>query len=243
MTTNTTISSAGTLSQNLLDTMNGTANASASSSSSTSSASASNPNSAQSLQNTFLQLFVTQLQNQDPTNPMDSSDMTSQLAEINTVSGISQLNTTLSSLASQITAQQQAQSASLIGATVLTPGSSASVANGAMAPFGVTLSGAATNVQIAVTNSAGQVVNTIDLGSQAAGTVPLAWTPVDASGKKLPDGTYTLSATATIAGAPASPSMLTGATVEGVLPQSGGGANLLLSNGNTVGLSAVAGIL
>jgi flagellar basal-body rod modification protein FlgD len=239
VTTNTTIGSTGTVSQNLLNTMNGTTGSSTSSTST----STSNSTSSSSLQSTFLQLLVTQLQNQDPTNPMDSSQMTSQLAEINTVSGISQLNTTLSSLASQLTAQQQTQSANLIGTTVLTQGSSVTVNNGAMTPFGLTLSGAATNVQVTVTNSSGQVVNTINLGNEPAGTTPLAWTPVDGAGNTLPNGTYTLSASATINGTAGSPTMLTGSTIEGVLPQSSGAPNLVLSNGNTVNLSSVAGIL
>jgi flagellar basal-body rod modification protein FlgD len=242
VTTNTTIGSSGTISQNLLNTMNGTTGSS--SSATAASSTANNSNSASSLQSTFLQLLVTQLQNQDPTNPMDSSQMTSQLAQINTVSGISQLNTTLSSLSTQLTAQSQQQSANLIGTTVLTPGSSVTVnSSGAITPFGLTLSGAATNVQVTVTNSAGQVVNTIDLGKEAAGTVPVSWTPVDASGNTLTAGTYTISASATINGASATPTTLTGSVVEGVIPQSSGTPNLILSNGNTVGMSTVAGIL
>jgi len=53
------------------------------------------------LQNTFMQLLVAQLKNQDPLNPMDNSQMTSQLAQINTVNGIQQLNTTMSSMLTQ----------------------------------------------------------------------------------------------------------------------------------------------
>jgi flagellar basal-body rod modification protein FlgD len=236
VTTNTTIGGTGTVSQTLLNTMNGTTGSSSSSTTS-------NSSSATSLQSEFLQLLVTQLQNQDPTNPMDSSQMTSQLAEIDTVSGISQLNSSLTSLSSQLTAQQQTQSANLIGSTVLTPGTSVTVSNGETSAFGVTLSGAATNVQITVTNSSGQVVNTINLGKESAGTVPVSWTPVDSSGNTLANGTYTISASATINGASATPSTVTGSTVEAVLPQSSGTANLVLSNGNTVSLSSVSGIL
>ncbi|TKC89262.1 flagellar hook assembly protein FlgD [Trinickia terrae] len=237
MTTNTSIGSTSATLQNLINTVNGTSD------SSTSSSSTSNSSSASSLQSTFLQLLITQLKNQDPTNPTDSSQLTSQLAQINTVSGISQLNSTLTSLASQLTAQQQTQSANLIGATVLTPGTSVSVSSGSITPFGVTLSGAATDVKVTVTNSAGQLVNTINLGKESAGTVPVTWKPVDASGNTLANGTYTISATATIAGAQATPSTVTGSTIEGVLPQTTGTPNLVLSNGNTVNLSSVAGIL
>ena len=106
MTTNTTIGGNGaTVSQTLFDTMNGT-NSSTSSTKSTG-------NSATDLQNTFLQLLIAQMKNQDPTSPMDSSQMTSQLAEINTVTGIGQLNTSLTSLSTQLTAGQQTQAANL----------------------------------------------------------------------------------------------------------------------------------
>ncbi len=176
MTTGTTIGNNGTtVSQTLLDTMNGT-NSTSGSSSSTSSKSGTSGTSATDLQNTFLSLLVAQLKNQDPTNPMDSSQMTSQLAQINTVSGISQLNTTLSSLATQMSAGQQSQAALLIGSTVLAPGSSVSVASGKAGAFGVQLANSVSDLQVVVKNSAGQIVNTIDLGKQSAGTIPVGWT-------------------------------------------------------------------
>ncbi len=243
MTTNTTIGSSGTtVSQTLLDTMNGT-NKASSSTSSTSSASSTSGTSATDLQNTFLQLLVAQMKNQDPTNPMDSSQMTSQLAQINTVSGISQLNTTLSSLATQMSAGQQSQAALLIGSTVLAPGSSMTVASGKASSFGVQLANSVGDLQVVVKNSAGQIVNTIDLGKQSAGTIPVGWTPTDSKGNTLPDGTYTISAVGTINGQQATATTLAGATVQSVVMQSNGTPGLVLSNGSTVGLTSVAAIL
>ncbi|MEM5384718.1 flagellar hook assembly protein FlgD [Paraburkholderia phymatum] len=236
MTTQTTIGNNGTtVSQTLLDTMNGTNSASSSSASSATSGS--------DLQNTFLQLLIAQMKNQDPTNPMDSSQMTSQLAQINTVTGIQQLNTSLTSLASQLTTNQQTQAANLISSTVLAPGDNFSVASGKATGFGVTLASAATDVQITVKNSAGQVVNTIDLGKQSAGTIPIGWTPVDKSGNALPDGTYTFTATSTSGSGTGSPATLSAATVQGVIKQTDGTPGLVLSNGKTVGLSTVAAII
>ncbi|MFM0607437.1 flagellar hook assembly protein FlgD [Paraburkholderia sediminicola] len=243
MTTNTTIGSSGTnVSQTLLDTMNGTSGAS-SASSSTSSTGSTSGTSATDLQNTFLQLLVAQLKNQDPTNPMDSSQMTSQLAQINTVSGISQLNTTLSSLATQMSAGQQSQAALLIGSTVLAPGSSVTVASGKASSFGVQLANSVGDLQVVVKNSAGTIVNTIDLGKQSAGTIPVGWTPTDTAGNTLPDGTYTISAVGTINGQQATATTLAGATVQSVVMQSNGTPGLVLSNGSTVGLTSVAAIL
>jgi flagellar basal-body rod modification protein FlgD len=237
LTTSTTIGSNGTtVSQTLLDTMNGTG-------SSTSSTSSTSGTSATDLQNTFLQLLVAQLKNQDPTNPMDSSQMTSQLAQISTVQGISQLNTSLTSLSTQLSAGQQSQAALLIGSTVLAPGNSVSVASGKSGAFGVSLANDVSDLQVVVKNSAGTIVNTIDLGKQSAGTIPVGWTPTDTAGNTLPDGTYTITATGTINGQQATATTLTGATVESVVTQSSGTAGLVLSNGSTVGLTSVAAIL
>ena len=235
MTTNTTIGgSSTTLSPQLLDTMNGTGSASGSSASGTS---------ASDLQTTFLQLLVAQLQNQDPTNPMDSSQMTSQLAQINTVSGISQLNTSLSALSTQLSAGQNAQAALLIGSTVLAPGSTVAVASGAAPEIGVQLPAAASDVKLTITDSSGKVVNTVDLGPEPAGTVPISWTPKDASGNALPDGNYTISASSTVNGQPGTATALVASQVQGVIQQANGTAGLSLANGSTVPLSSVAGIL
>jgi len=215
--------------------------ASSSSSSTTSSA-------ASSLQSTFLQLLVTQLQNQDPTSPMDSSQMTSQLAQINTVSGISQLNTTLQSVQTQLTATQQLQASSLIGKDVLAPGTTFAVSSGTAAGFGVEVGSAATDVTVTIKNSAGTTVQTLDLGAQSAGAVPISWNGETSAGTQAPEGTYTISATAT--GAPATAGAvpttvtatpLTISTVEGVVQQSSG-VGVALSTGSTVALSTIADI-
>ena len=239
---NTTIGSGGTISQQLLDTINGT------SSNSSSSASSSSSNSSTSLQTTFLKLLVTQLQNQDPSNPMDSSQMTSQLAQINTVTGISQLNTTLTSLASQLSAGQSAQASLLIGQNVLVPagstGATTTVGNGASTGFGVSLSSAVSDLKVTVKDKSGNIVNTLDLGAQQAGTVPVTWKPVDSSGNTLPDGTYSISAAGTGGtGATAAVTALTGAQVQSVVQQSDGSTGLMLNNGTTVGMTSVTAIL
>ncbi|MDR5777939.1 flagellar hook assembly protein FlgD [Caballeronia sp. LZ065] len=240
MTTSTTIGSNGTtVSQTLLDTMNG-----ASSSSSTSSTSATGAQSASDLQNTFLTLLVTQLKNQDPTNPADSSQMTSQLAQINTVTGIGQLNTSLSSLAAQLSAGQQTQAALLIGSNVLSSGNDVTVSSGASSGFGVQLANDVSDLQIVVKNASGQIVNTLDLGAQGAGVVPVTgWTPVDSKGATLADGSYTITAQGTINGQQATATTLSAAQVQSVVQMSGGAPGLKLSNGSTVALSSVASIL
>ena len=98
-------------------------------------------------------------------------------------------------------------------------------------------------MKINVINSSGQIVNTIDLGAQNAGTVPVAWTPVDTAGNALPAGTYTITATGTINGAAGTGTTLTPGTVESVVQGTGGAPSLVLSNGTTTPLTSVAAIL
>jgi flagellar basal-body rod modification protein FlgD len=233
----TTIGNNGaTVSQTLLDTMNGT-NASGSATGSSASSTGAG------LQSTFLQLLVTQLQNQDPTNPMDSSQMTSQIAQIDTVTGISQLNSSLASLSTQINAGQTSQAALLLGTSVLAPGNTITVTSGTANDFGVQLAVPASDMQVNVINSAGQIVNSIDLGAQPAGTVPIAWTPIDTAGNPLPSGTYTLTATGIVNGTAGTATTLTPGTVESVVQGTGGAPSLVLSNGSTVPLTSVAAVL
>jgi flagellar basal-body rod modification protein FlgD len=236
----TTIGNSGTtVSQTLLDTMNG-----ASSSSSSTGTSSTSGTSASDMQNTFLTLLVTQLKNQDPTNPADSSQMTSQLAQISTVQGIGQLNTSLSSLATQLSAGQQTQAALLIGSNVLAPGSGVTVSSGASSSFGVQLANDVSDLQVVVKNSSGQIVNTLDLGAQGAGVVPVTgWKPVDSKGNTLADGSYTITAQGTINGQQATATTLSSSQVQSVVQMSGGAPGLKLANGSTVALTSVASIL
>jgi flagellar basal-body rod modification protein FlgD len=181
----TTAVNNNSVSQTLLDNMNpqGTSTQSA----------------ADAQQNQFLTLLVTQMQNQDPLNPMDNAEVTSQLAQLSTVTGIDQVNTTLQSLMGSYQSSQSLQSANLIGHGVLAAGSSISLASG-QAIFGVNLPTAADDVTVSIKDSTGKQVASLDMGKQSAGTQSMAWDGTDSSGAKLPDGTYTFSVQATVAG-------------------------------------------
>ena len=97
---------------------------------------------AEDIQNRFLNLLVTQLKNQDPLNPMDNAQVTSQLSQINTVSGIEKLNATMGQLLEGMNDGQAMQAAGMIGKNVMVSGSAMSLQTG-KAFGGVSLSGAA----------------------------------------------------------------------------------------------------
>src|SRR5882672_589140 len=78
----------------------------------------------------FLKLLVAQMQNQDPLNPMDNAQVTSQMAQINTVTGIEKLNTAVDGLSSQFAQLQAMQGASLVGRDVIVPGNKLDITDG-----------------------------------------------------------------------------------------------------------------
>lgn len=155
--------------------------------------------SAAAAQSQFMTLLVTQMENQDPLNPMDNSQMTSQLAQLSTVSGIDTLNTTLQSLVGSYQSSQTLAAAAMIGQNILTAGNSLTLANGT-GNFGVNVTTAAGDVQVNIQNSAGQTVDTMDLGAQPVGTVPLTWNGTTSTGAAAPAGQYTFTVNATTNG-------------------------------------------
>lgn len=144
------------------------------------------------LQNQFLTLLVAQLKNQDPTNPMDNSQLTTQLAQINTLSGVEKLNTTLGSISGQITSGQSLQSSTLIGHGVMVNGNQVLVGTGQTTPFGVSLASASTATTATISDSGGNVVRTIDLGALTAGVHTFSWDGALTDGSTAPDGKYSV---------------------------------------------------
>jgi flagellar basal-body rod modification protein FlgD len=116
----------------------------------------------------FMKLLVAQMQNQDPLNPMDNAQVTTQMAQISTVSGLEKLNTTVNGLNSQFVQLQAMQSAALIGRDVAVEGNSLRVTDGT-GDGGFELSGAAKNVKVEIQNAAGTTIGTVDLTDLEAG--------------------------------------------------------------------------
>jgi len=139
----------------------------------------------------FLKLLVTQMKNQDPLNPLDNAQVTSQMAQLSTVTGINQLNDAVKALSESFAASQSLQAAALVGHGVMIPGNRLDLSNGA-AYGGVDLSQAADKVSVSIKNASGEVIHTADLGPQdAAGSVPFQWDGTLSDGGVAPDGAYT----------------------------------------------------
>ena len=125
----------------------------------------------------FLKLLVAQMQNQDPLNPMDNAQVTSQMAQINTVSGIEKLNRTVEGLNRQFVQMQALQGAALVGRDVILPGDRLSANDAGLVQGGFELPSAADSVKIEVLNAGGRVIDTIELGAESSGRHGFEWTP------------------------------------------------------------------
>ncbi|WP_312241563.1 flagellar hook assembly protein FlgD [Pantoea sp.] len=208
-----------------------------------SSSSSTSTNSAEELQNQFLTMLVTQLQNQDPTNPMDNSQLTTQLAQINTLSGIEKLNTTLGSISGQISTSQSLQSSTLIDHGVMVDGSQILVGSGTTTPFGVELTTAATSATATIKDSGGNVVRTIDLGALSAGVSTFSWDGTLTDGSTAPDGKYSVSIAASNGTDQLVAQPLNYAYVNGVSSSTDGTTTLNLGTMGTATLAEIRQIL
>jgi len=147
-------------------------------------------------QSDFLQLLTTQLTSQDPTQPMDNSQMASELAQFAQVGSLQNIESSLTGLSGNLSSGMQTSqvlsSASLVGRQVLVPSTSLSY-SGSAVTGGVNVSTPG-DVVVTIKDANGNTVNTIDLGAQPTGLSQFSWNGKDSSGNAVASGTYSISA-------------------------------------------------
>ncbi|TXH51725.1 MAG: flagellar hook assembly protein FlgD [Burkholderiaceae bacterium] len=192
----------------------------------------------------FLKLLVAQMNNQDPLNPLDNAQMTSQLAQINTVRGIEKLNDQMAKLASASGVNSPLDAIGLIGRKVLAPGSGferAADTTGATR-LGFELAGAADSVQIDIVDATGATVFSKTLSGTAAGQHVFDWNGMDNQGKAAAAGSYQLKVSAASAGNAVKTTTMTPAQVLGV-SEGADGVQVELAGRPAMAASAVRTVL
>lgn len=195
-------------------------------------------------QEDFLTLMISQFRNQDPFEPLDNGEFLGQLAQFSTVNGISSLNSAFEGLAGSMQDNQALQAAGLVGHSVLAVTDIAHLEDDASVKGGIELESSAGNVQIDVTNGAGELVQRLNLGQQPPGLVRFTWDGNDSSGERADRGLYQLTARVIrgtdIEGAPT----VIEAEIQSVtLGQFGGGMTLNLVGGQDMPLGQVYQII
>lgn len=197
---------------------------------------------AKDLNDRFLKLLVAQMNNQDPLNPLDNAQVTSQMAQINTVTGINGLNDTVTQLIGQFSRLESMQAAQLTGRSVLVPGSTMALGESGNAVAGLELDLPADKVTVEIKDANGQVVREMQLGKKDMGVTRFEWDGKTATGERAPAGNYTFSVTATNGSTAVTGTMLSSRLVEGVR-QDNGAVQLVLAGGGAVAYTDVKQIL
>ena len=187
----------------------------------------------------FLQLMTAQLQNQDPLNPVDDSQMASQMAQFSSVQGISEMNTTLSSIADKMNSTSTSDALSYVGKNVLVAGSTAYPNTSGGLEGAVQLGSDASAVNVSIADSSGNIVKTMSLGAQSAGTVSFDWDGTTDSGASAGSGPFTISTYAQNNGTTVTSQPLVWAPVAAVSMPSSGEAQLTIPGVGQVPVSDV----
>jgi flagellar basal-body rod modification protein FlgD len=181
----------------------------------------------------FLKLLVAQMQNQDPLNPMDNAQVTSQMAQIQSVNGLEKLNRSVEGLGTQFAQLSALQGASLVGRDVIVPGSQLDIVDG-VGQGGFELTSPADAVKVEILSPSGQVVETMQLGAQSAGMHSFDW----AAGSATNDSGLRFKVTSTLGGTTTTATALMRDKVDAV-STSGTGFSLELARSGSVEYSAV----
>lgn len=219
----TTVQNDNKVSNTLLDAINGSRNTA--------------KTTAQEAQDRFMTLLVTQMKNQDPLNPMDNAQVTSQLAQLSTVTGIDKLNNTMEALIGSVQSSQSMQASGMIGRVVLTEGNNVDLFEGDSL-FAVDLPASADNVKVTIKDADGIVVREMSLGKQPFGLLELNWGGETNSGEIAADGRYFYEVSATSASGTINTVPMAYSMVNSV-SNSADGIQMNLSNLKTVSLGEI----
>lgn len=194
-------------------------------------------------ENQFMALLVAQMRNQDPLNPLDNAEVTTQLAQINTVRGIDEMNKQLVTLTGKFDGGNPADSASMIGRRVLVPGDRFELGKGSELALtgGAEFAAPTPASQVDIFNAAGSVVRTISLGAQPAGLATFEWDGLDDQGSDLPLGEYGFRVLGQGENGAVTASPFTAPVVTGVT-RAGEGLSLRLEEGAVVPADSIRGV-
>lgn len=183
-------------------------------------------------QDRFMKLLVTQMKNQDPLNPLDNAQVTSQLAQLSTVTGIDKMNNTLETFMSSLQSSQSLQLSNLIGHDVFVEGNQLSF-DGTGGYFGVELPTSTDDLTITISDAAGNQIRKLTLGNQSEGILPISWDGYADNGTQVESGDYTFNVSATIGGDAATATGLSLSRINSITTN-GTGIKLNLNNADSV---------
>lgn len=192
-------------------------------------------------QDRFLKLLVTQMKNQDPLNPLDNAQVTSQMAQLSTVTGIDKLNSTVEALSANMLASQSLSAVSMIGHPALVAGTQIDLLNG-QGDAAVELPQPVDTLTVKISDASGNVVRTLNMGAQNAGFANIQWDGRTDAGLNATDGKYSFSAVSMLGGTKSDATTLSYGVVNSVA-QTQNGVTVNVGQLGEVSLNSIKKIL
>jgi len=141
-------------------------------------------------QDAFLELMITQMNNQDPFKPMENGEFLTQIAQFSQVSGINELQSSFSQLAGSLTSSQALQASGLVGRNVLVPSEVGVLPQGGAMRGTIDLPTDTSQLVLSVVGAGGEVIRSIEMGAQSKGDIAFAWDGITNAGTVAPSGRY-----------------------------------------------------
>ena len=191
----------------------------------------------------FLELLVTELTHQDPFKPMENSELATQISQFSVVSGIDELNNSFSGFSDAMVSDQALQAANLVGRNVLVPMNTGNLETGGSIKGVVGITEPASNVTVRISDTSGELIKEIQLGTQPKGEVNFTWDGLDESGEAVAPGQYQIEAQAKVDDESMAPYTLIESRVDSVsIGAAGQGLSVNLAGLGPVSFSSVAEI-
>jgi flagellar basal-body rod modification protein FlgD len=194
-------------------------------------------------QDAFLQLMITQMNNQNPLEPQSNSEFVAQLAQFSSVEGLDKLNNTMDGMASSFQSSQALQASSLVGRTVKVPSNYAQLSNGGFVAGTLELPYSTSDLKLNIYDDADQLVGQQLMGSQPGGDISFVWNGQSDDGTQLPAGRYRFAAVAMHDGQAEQLSTALSANVDSVTVGGNGTVTLNIAGLGPVSMSQVSEIL
>lgn len=147
-------------------------------------------------QSDFLKLMTAQLNNQDPTKPMEGAEFFSQIAQFSSVASIQELQSSFQQVASAMYSSQVLQASTMVGRSVLVPAFQTETDGQSGIEGIVDLPSSTDRLTINIFDASGQLVRQVDMGMNSGGETTFRWDGRDSNGNMAPGGTYQIRAEA-----------------------------------------------
>ncbi len=184
-------------------------------------------------QEDFFSLLTAELAHQDPTEPTDNNEMISQMTAFSTTDGVANLNDQFTSFASTMSSGQALQASSLVGRSVLVDDNVFGMTEGDDVIGKIVTDENASNINIYVENTAGEIIQTVAVGDMSAGEASFTWNGLDGNGDPAPTGAYRFRVAGLVNGQASELQAMTYRKVDSVTLAGAGGDIVLNLNGGT----------